>query len=157
MPEDSDDSKRYSADEVMRLIEERDQRLLEQRVGFEADIRSLIETANEKLHAQQTFFEEQLWKQRASLEVQLQSVQKASFENVVSDGFATLSAQLLPLRELAPARERPSKAVEAQIESERLALERPLWRGTDWEVDPREQPKVCNPSQAPQQQQGRKP
>jgi hypothetical protein len=156
VPEDSDDSKRNTNDDVMRLIEESEKRLLEQRVVFEADMRSLVAAANEKLHDQRTFFEEALWKQRASFEANLQSVQKASFENVVSDGFATLSAQLLPLRELAPTREGPSRVVAAQIEAERLALERPLWRGTDFDVDPREQPNVPKQPQA-FQQQGRTP
>lgn len=63
-----------------------------------------------------------------------QVAQASSIEHVINNGLASLTAQLEPLRDLTPRRKDPSDAAAKQLQDLILALERPKWRGSTFEV-----------------------
>jgi hypothetical protein len=79
-----------------------------------------------------------LRQQIADLRTMIGNVAQATaIENVISNGFLELSAQLQPLQDLTPRRTSLSDAANAHLLQLQRALERPQWQGTQFHVDPK--------------------
>jgi len=65
-----------------------------------------------------------------------QILQASAIENVMMNGFDRISAQLEPLRDLAPKRTLLSEAASEQLRQLRDSLKRPKWIGSDFRVQP---------------------
>ena len=80
----------------------------------------------------------ELRQQIANLRIMIGNVAQATaIENVISNGFLELSAQLQPLQDLTPRRTPLSEASNAHLLQLQRALERPQWQGTQFHVDPK--------------------
>ena len=81
----------------------------------------------------------ELRRQIADLRTMIGNVAQATaIENVISNGFLELSAQLQPLQDLTPRRTPLSDAANTQLLQLQRALERPRWHGTKFQVDPKD-------------------
>lgn len=77
----------------------------------------------------------------AQLESAMTALAQANaVEHVISNGFAEISAQLGPLRELAPRYEKLSDEQLTLLKNVHTALARQEWRGSDFNKPPLEQP-----------------
>jgi hypothetical protein len=74
-------------------------------------------------------------RQIADLRTMIGNVAQATaIENVISNGFQELTAQLQPLQDLTPKRQPLPQQSRALLLQVLRALERPIWRGTRFEV-----------------------
>jgi len=62
--------------------------------------------------------------------------QASAIENVLTNGFDALAAQLQPLRDLRPVRKEIPEQDAAALRKTLTALRRPSWRGSRFELEP---------------------
>jgi hypothetical protein len=110
MSDDCDDSKRYSREELMELIEARENCLQEK----------LLERISEI---------------EASHAAEMRRIQGETFEGIVQRELGAISQHLAPLRELAPSRTALDDEAKKRLDRIHTLLKRPLWRRSAFEVE----------------------